>query len=69
MISIREQIDEVKRELAQRERVYARLVANGKLRQSLADYQMQRMQAVLGTLERVQSLPLMFMDRRTDQMQ
>jgi len=54
MISIGEQIDEVKRELDQRKRVYARLIANGKLRQSLADYQTQRMQAVLETLELVQ---------------
>jgi hypothetical protein len=59
MISINEQIDEVKRELAQRERVYARLVASGKLRQSIADYQTTRMRAVLETLETVRDgLPI-----------
>jgi len=52
--SIRTQIDEVERELEQRERVYPRLVSQGKLRQSQADYRMQQMQAVLQTLLKLQ---------------
>jgi hypothetical protein len=55
MISLREQIDEVKRELTQREHVYARLVKTGKMRQSIADYQTMRMRAVLETLEELQA--------------
>jgi hypothetical protein len=55
MISINQQIEEVQRELGQRERVYPRLVASGKLKASHADYQVQRMQAVLKTLQWVQA--------------
>ena len=54
-ISLNEQIDEIKRELKQRERVYPRLVTNGKLRQSIADYQTQRLRAALETLEYLRS--------------
>ncbi len=50
-VSIGSQIDEVKRELEERERVYPRLIASRKLRQSVADYQMDRMRSVLATLE------------------
>jgi hypothetical protein len=49
--SIHQQIDEVKREIRMREEVYPRQVRSGVLRQSIADYQMQRMKAVLATLE------------------
>jgi hypothetical protein len=54
-ISLNQQIDEVKRELKMRADVYPRQVNSGKLRQSLADYQIERMQAVLKTLEWLQA--------------
>lgn len=38
-----EKLAEVEREIAQRKRVYARLVAQGKLRQATADKQMEIM--------------------------
>lgn len=50
-VSLNQQIEEVDRELAQRARVYPRLVGQGKLRQSVADYHVKRMQAVKATLE------------------
>ncbi|HEV8503679.1 MAG TPA: hypothetical protein VGR63_19060 [Casimicrobiaceae bacterium] len=56
VVTLNEQIDELKRELKQRERVYPRLVAQGKLRQAIADYQVARMQAALATVERVKRL-------------
>jgi hypothetical protein len=49
-ISLNEQIDEVVRELAKRATVYPRAVQIGKMRQSIADYQVARMTAVLNTL-------------------
>lgn len=49
-ISIAQQIDEIDRELMQRREVYPRLVAGGKLRQSVADYQVARLQAARDTL-------------------
>lgn len=55
-ITLNEQIDELKRELKQRERVYPRMIAQGKLRQAIAEYQMARMQAALATVERVKRL-------------
>jgi hypothetical protein len=48
--SLREQIEEVERELALRARVYPGQVHMGKMRQSIADYHMNRMQAVRDTL-------------------
>jgi hypothetical protein len=48
--SLTAQIAEVDRELAQRKDVYARLVAQRKLRQSHADYQIDLMRAVRATL-------------------
>ena len=53
-ISLSLQINEVKRELLARRDVYARLVASGKMRQSVADYQTMHMRAVLDTLEWLQ---------------
>jgi len=50
-ISLSQQIEEVKRELAYRGNVYPRLVSSGKLRKGEADYHVERMQAVLKTLE------------------
>jgi len=42
---------EVDRELKQRADVYPRWVARGKLQQSIADYQVRRLEAVKATLE------------------
>lgn len=50
-ISLNLQIDEVTRELNQRRGVYPRMVAKGTMKQSLADYQMERLEAVKATLE------------------
>lgn len=50
-ISLTSQIDEIDRELAQRREVYPRLVAARKMRQSIADYQMARLEAVRATLQ------------------
>jgi predicted nucleic acid-binding protein len=50
MISLRQQIEELDRELEQRARIYARLVSSGKLRQSLADFQIARLAAARDTL-------------------
>jgi hypothetical protein len=49
--SLGAQISEVRREIGERERVYARLVNKGTLRQSVADYQIDLMRSVLATLE------------------
>ena len=51
--SLSQQIEEVKRELAMRGRVYPSFVMRGKMRASEADYHMERMRAVLETLERL----------------
>jgi hypothetical protein len=53
-ISLNQQIDEVKRELKMRSEVYPHMVNSGKLRQSVADYQVERMRAVQKTLEWLQ---------------
>jgi hypothetical protein len=53
--SLREQIEEVERELALRARVYPGLVHAGKMRQSIGAYHMARMQAVSETLKRLQA--------------
>jgi hypothetical protein len=49
-ISLSQQIEEVKRELAIRKDVYARRVVGGKMRKGLADFHIDRMKAVLQTL-------------------
>ena len=54
MISLAQQIEEVERELTLRSRVYPGFVASGKMKQSIADYHMGRMRAVLQTLKRLQ---------------
>jgi len=51
--SLSQQIEEVKRELAMRGRVYPTFVIRGKMRASEADYHMDRMRAVLETLEQL----------------
>lgn len=47
------QIKEVEREIAQRERVYPRWVADGRMPQTTADRQIEVMRAVLATLKGV----------------
>jgi len=49
-ISLAQQIDEIDRELGQRAKVYPRLVASGKLRQSHADFQVDRLKAARATI-------------------
>lgn len=49
-VSLNQQIDEIDRELAQRRDVYPRLVATGKLRESIAAYQTKRLEAARDTL-------------------
>lgn len=49
--TIEHQIAEVKREIALREQVYPGLIKSGKLKQSAADLHMDRIRAVLATLE------------------
>ena len=46
---------EVERELVQRERVYPKLVADKKLSRDMADRHMDRMRAVLRTLQAVKA--------------
>ena len=53
--TIDEQIREVERELVQRERVYPKLVADKKLSRDMADRHMDRMRAVLRTLQAVKA--------------
>jgi hypothetical protein len=48
--SLTQQIEEVERELKMRGEVYPQLVRKGSMRQSVADYHMGRMRAVLETL-------------------
>ena len=48
--SLADQIAEVKREIAMRERVYPRFIAAGKLTQAKADFALAAMRAVLDTL-------------------
>jgi hypothetical protein len=49
-MTLNQQIEEVDRELAYRAHVYPRLVSSGKLRQSIATYQVDRLKAVRATL-------------------
>lgn len=49
-ISLNQQIDELDREIEQRRTVYPRLVAQGKLRESIAAYQTDRLKAARTTL-------------------
>jgi hypothetical protein len=52
--TLADEIHEVKRELAQRRRVYPRMVSAGTLRQDKADRQIAVMEAVLRRLEALQ---------------
>ena len=49
-ISLTAQIAEIDRELAQRRTTYPMLIAKRSLRQSIADYQVEHLQAVRATL-------------------
>lgn len=49
--SIAQQIEEVEREIKLRREVYPRMVSAGKMRQSVSEYHLDRMLAVLTTLE------------------
>jgi hypothetical protein len=49
--SLIQQIEEIERELEKRNVVYPRLVRKGEMRQSIADYHIARMRAVLETLK------------------
>lgn len=51
IFSLNQQIEEVEREIKLREGVYPRQVASGKMRQSVADYHLDRMRGVLATLQ------------------
>jgi hypothetical protein len=53
--SLREQIEEVEREIALRMRVYPGQIRMGKMRVSVAEYHMNRIRAVLDTLIRLQT--------------
>src|SRR5260370_18627451 len=53
-ISLAAQIEEIEREIELRIRVYPRLISKGEMRKSVADYHMERMRAVLHTLEWLQ---------------
>ena len=52
-VSLTEQITCVRREIGFRERVYARRVAEGKMKQDQADRELAAMQAVLETLRKL----------------
>lgn len=55
MITISEQIECVEREISQRKRVYARMVANGKMTPNKARRETETMYAVLETLRKVEN--------------
>lgn len=54
MANLAQQIACVKREIAMRERVYSRRVADGKMKQQDADREIEAMRAVLETVEKVE---------------
>ena len=55
-ISINAQIEEVEREIGLRKQVYPRHVSSGKMRQSVADMHIERMESVLKTLRWLSTL-------------
>ena len=54
MANLAQQIACVKREIAMRERVYSRRVADGKMKQQDADREIEAMRAFLETVEKVE---------------
>lgn len=65
-ISLTGQIQEVDYELAQREKVYGRLVGSGGMRQSQADEHTERMKAVRATLVWLQENELLIKQRMAE---
>jgi hypothetical protein len=55
MIDLKQQIDEVQRELALRKNVYPGFVASGKMTESNAEMHCERLRAVLATLQWLQA--------------
>jgi len=54
MITLEEQIAEARRELTLRRKVYPAWVKSGKLDMTTAHYQLQAMEAIVKTLERLE---------------
>jgi hypothetical protein len=55
VVSIDNQIDEVRLEIRYRQRVYRRLIDQGKMSESLASRKVAVMRAVLATLEKLKA--------------
>lgn len=53
MVTITEQIKGVRREIDYRKRLYPKWVADGRMKQKEADYQIELMEYVLNTLQAV----------------
>jgi hypothetical protein len=53
--SVAQQLEEIERELALRRNVYPRMVVTHKMRQSVADFHMARLEAVRDTLKSLAS--------------
>ena len=72
MVTLRQMVTEANRELAQRSRVYPRLVAQGRLTQEQADRQNERLSAIRDLLREMadaaerQVSPPLFEEERTD---
>lgn len=58
-VSIDDQIACVAREIALRERVYPKWVGTGRMKQEAADREMERMKAVIETLNKVRDKELL----------
>lgn len=52
-LSIQTQIECVRREIAIREHVYPKWIENGRMKQAVADHEIEAMKSVLDTLENV----------------
>lgn len=59
MATLERQVQCVKREIGQRQRVYPRLVQAGKMPQAQADEELEAMRAVLATLQGLQQPDLL----------
>jgi len=57
-VSLTQQIEELERELWLREGVYARQVAAGKMRASVAEFHLARLRAARDTLARLAARPV-----------
>lgn len=53
LVPLSDQVDCVRREIAQRRRVYPRLIERGKMTQVAADREIARMEAVLASIEKL----------------